>query len=1350
MADTTTILNRLISALTSQDPTWDVVPGTAEYKILEAVAQELAIAANNNTLQNYSFDITTKSGSQLDDFCALFGIFRSQGKRASGNATFSTASTGLIGGTLTIQNATGGTFSASYNGSTASSLAYNISAGTLQTQLSSILPVGTVVNVTYSSPTYTISISPALPAGMLTFDTSGVTGVSGTLNTSWSPSGGATANYEIPLGTQIYAPSAATGTVPIYYQTTASSALPQYGTQVQVPIQAVLTGSNGNLTAGTISALATALAGVTQVTNSTLTGGSDAETDDQLRQRWQNTVFKNLSGTEDQFRALALSNPGTSRVKVLGPQEQNTEDLQIQTSFNISSKLKGALVSSTTINSADTFNLYFQVDVAATWTVVGSGTSSVVTFTIPSSYDASGIKYEMNVYSFTYPIAIIYGLTVQQIVINSDGSTTITAFQTNGSNQTITGTTILTPVSFCVPVSPLTTGFSGATTLSTLQTQLNNVVSGSIITDLAQTIALTPKYNSGTLTVAATGGIYYASFIDDNGVTYSSTSIAYNANPTTSIQAKLNTLMASSNYQCVVNEIVITNPYTYVIDFFTLDTNTPVDVSIINQRLSFNFASLTGGSGTFVVPSGTNGTVSQLYSCNVQFAKANTTDLVVIAGRIDSGASAPFPPTNIITDSASVVSDYQSSPANYTYVYGSNIAINTVVISGSTYGTNLKITSPGATASLGGVGIQLVFTGSNNNYSITNSITTSLLDAIYIYPQGIESLQSNSSSSSTQQIASPIVDYTYLPSSTLPASITTTSSSGASAPYIWTYVANNNFSAGQTVTISGCSTSNYNGTYVVNSATSSQFTVLANASYGSSANGTALGSEYASLSLIILNGNKYSWLYPGNIPTLTYYMILDASRNVPTISGISTNYVDVIVDGDTQQLITEDIVMNTANTTVLLPGCSGTITTTNATNWVLGDKITNPPAGDLFYIFSQQPVIQPWFGIYPQKLTLSQAGGLHTALQAYSGPIGGNDPTIANITLGTTSSAATAGTRSMKAVYYQEWIYVPEAFASSPIGIAKINNYSQTGNSITLNRSDGTAGTYPNVILTSDVYPIYDNTINQGSTSAINGIGIRQTVAGRTDSSGVLMSNGNFNVSDDSVQITDLGQKVTGTNIPPNTRITSITIPQYAGSSFTMSNAATGTGSGSVTISKFCNTPTISTGDLIFGLQYYVDNDVVAIDNLIQQQRLVGISTMTHLAKSNYFLINLVAVLSSSTNISSVNTSLNTQISNYMNSLPFGEPIQASTIVKIALSTSGVINARIANPSDNGGYYGMQEVTPYTYYTSIQEITQGGASTVDFRDILIKQTYSGDIPLGADDVPILFRVNLYTRSQSDF
>jgi len=92
MADVNTILSRLISSLTVSDPSWDVGVGSATYKILESVANEIAITSNSSTLQTYSFDVNSKSGTELDAFVNLFGITRQLGKRAVGTVTFTLAS----------------------------------------------------------------------------------------------------------------------------------------------------------------------------------------------------------------------------------------------------------------------------------------------------------------------------------------------------------------------------------------------------------------------------------------------------------------------------------------------------------------------------------------------------------------------------------------------------------------------------------------------------------------------------------------------------------------------------------------------------------------------------------------------------------------------------------------------------------------------------------------------------------------------------------------------------------------------------------------------------------------------------------------------------------------------------------------------------------------------------------------------------------------------------------------------------------------------------------------------------------------------------------------------------------
>lgn len=188
MANTNEVLARILAALSVYDPTWDVSVGTATYKIGEAIAQEIATANNNSILQTYSYDINTKSNSELDAFCNLFGVYRQLGKRASGAVTFSLPS---------------GTVSTSI---------YDIPMGT---------QVAVPVGANYTSAIYFITTSPAIigigdqstivpvvatlpgangnvPAGVVTSKVSPLNGIT-TINNSSSMTGGADPESDVAL-----------------------------------------------------------------------------------------------------------------------------------------------------------------------------------------------------------------------------------------------------------------------------------------------------------------------------------------------------------------------------------------------------------------------------------------------------------------------------------------------------------------------------------------------------------------------------------------------------------------------------------------------------------------------------------------------------------------------------------------------------------------------------------------------------------------------------------------------------------------------------------------------------------------------------------------------------------------------------------------------------------------------------------------------------------------------------------------------------------------------------------------------------------------------------------------------
>jgi len=248
MADTTGVLARLQAALSIYDPTWDVSVGSATYKILEAVAQEIAVANNNSVLQTYSYDVNTKSGNELDAFCNLFGVYRQLGKRASGMVTFQIDNLGTVAtSVLTIPVGTqvaipiGGNYNSAVYFSTTAPAVIGIGENSQDVPVSATLP-GIVGNA---------------PAGAITTLVSSLTGI--TLVSNANPlSGGLDAESDIAFRTrwQNTAFSNTTGTFAKYTLTAlqdsnvnyVNTIAPQlfYSEQLQTSVNLSVSASGGN------------------------------------------------------------------------------------------------------------------------------------------------------------------------------------------------------------------------------------------------------------------------------------------------------------------------------------------------------------------------------------------------------------------------------------------------------------------------------------------------------------------------------------------------------------------------------------------------------------------------------------------------------------------------------------------------------------------------------------------------------------------------------------------------------------------------------------------------------------------------------------------------------------------------------------------------------------------------------------------------------------------------------------------------------------------------------------------------------------------------------------------------
>ncbi len=106
--------------------------------------------------------------------------------------------------------------------------------------------------------------------------------------------------------------------------------IPSGELSVTVPAIAVNAGADGNVSANDLTVRRTAIAGVTAVTNPTsFTGGVDAESDEHLRRRFRETVFRSLAGTHQMFSGVALDDPDVTQVNVVGSVRRFRERIEV-------------------------------------------------------------------------------------------------------------------------------------------------------------------------------------------------------------------------------------------------------------------------------------------------------------------------------------------------------------------------------------------------------------------------------------------------------------------------------------------------------------------------------------------------------------------------------------------------------------------------------------------------------------------------------------------------------------------------------------------------------------------------------------------------------------------------------------------------------------------------------------------------------------------------------------------------------------------------------------------------------------------------------------------------------------
>lgn len=229
MPSSTDISSQITQALNVTQPDLDTSIGTPVRKMIDAVSVSISSAYVDQYFLNYQYDVTSLTGSALDDFVNIFGITRFLATRATGVVTF-------------------------------------------------------------TRPT------PATqPIAVL--------------------SGTAVSNNSSPQ---------------VVFTTITTSTMPIGSVSVDVPVIAQVGGASGNVVANSITNFQTQISGIASLTNiSATSGGNDAESDEALINRFQNTVFRNMAGTEPQFLGTAQENANTTNANVIGAYKTQSEQIQI-------------------------------------------------------------------------------------------------------------------------------------------------------------------------------------------------------------------------------------------------------------------------------------------------------------------------------------------------------------------------------------------------------------------------------------------------------------------------------------------------------------------------------------------------------------------------------------------------------------------------------------------------------------------------------------------------------------------------------------------------------------------------------------------------------------------------------------------------------------------------------------------------------------------------------------------------------------------------------------------------------------------------------------------------------------
>jgi uncharacterized phage protein gp47/JayE len=126
-------------------------------------------------------------------------------------------------------------------------------------------------------------------------------------------------NYNIQKGTQFFTKNGMVSSSNLYFAATQDIVLTAGTYSVDIPVKCTTVGVSGNVPPDSITFMGTMLGSSSCTNLQAMGGGVDVETDSELRHRFENTLLRNVAGTEDWYKALCLQNNTVSRSMIYGP-----------------------------------------------------------------------------------------------------------------------------------------------------------------------------------------------------------------------------------------------------------------------------------------------------------------------------------------------------------------------------------------------------------------------------------------------------------------------------------------------------------------------------------------------------------------------------------------------------------------------------------------------------------------------------------------------------------------------------------------------------------------------------------------------------------------------------------------------------------------------------------------------------------------------------------------------------------------------------------------------------------------------------------------------------------------------